>query len=130
MAAEHSLAESWAELKGLNTDGRLTNGQCNALFGRFATRAILFLLKKQKEGPEKSKYESLISIKKQFNMETADGLGEPHAGADEDSADASLDQHELSMCNRVATLEEASDPVCIAIEKGFEVRKYYVDMRI
>ena len=68
-AAELLLSECWTELRSQCDQGNLSVGKCNGLFGKVSTRCIIFMLKKQKEGPDNAKYESFSQIKDKFEAE-------------------------------------------------------------
>ena len=125
-ASETTLSSSWGKLSDLSTRQTLSVSQCNELFGRLATRMVLFMLKKQKEGPYATEFKSLTSISDKFNAELTAALG----GTAEPAAESQTedgDKGDTSDTSKLATVSDASGPVWIAKQKGFEVGNRYFD---
>ena len=116
-AAETILADAWDTLQSRDVDDAK---KCK-LFGCLSSRIILFLSKKQKDGPENSSYKSFAEIKRAFDhdlvMENTEAI-EPGAAANKaKSTEDSKSTHELS---------DLSDPKFIAVEAGFKVNAIYM----
>ena len=123
-AAEACLAEAWDALQTLPKRGLVQIPECNALFGRLSSRIILQMIKKQKDGPENSKYKGIQAIKAAFESEVNEQLGVDVSTLASDShvpsSNHTPDREELE------DIANLSDPVWIAGQKGFAVGGIYI----
>ena len=123
IATETMLSEVWKALQLHSETKALSVETCNDLFGRLSSRLILFMCKKQKEGPEQSSYKSATEIKQQYNKEVdAALLGTSVSCSTEDTGAQDVQERA-----KPTTIDEASDPVFIAAENGFVQGRYYVE---
>ena len=133
-AAEQTLSEAWTELQGHSKARELPVGQCNALFGRLSSRVVLFMLKKEKQGPETTEYAPLAAIKAAFTAEKLKDLGQedeakaatPAAGTHAASA-ASSSSNSQEQTTSLSTIDAVSDPVWIAQQKGYVTGKFFTE---
>ncbi len=123
-AAEQILSEAWSELQELSKARKLSIGQCNALFGRLASRLVLHILKKEKGGPEVNKYDNLTAVKTTFRVEKSKDLGDDVATG---TAAAPATAAAASSSGRLSSIDDVSNPQWIADGKGFAVGKYYTE---
>jgi hypothetical protein len=117
-AAEALLSEAWGILMEKSGSQEITVPECNALFGRISSRVVLFMLRKQKDGPECTAYMSFTEIKDAFQAEL---------GCPQQSGPAASSSSAASDIDKVATVAETSDPIWIAGQKGFQVGLYFIE---
>ena len=82
-AAEGMMSDAWAKVRQSLDAGTMSEERADAMFGKLATRAILFLTKKGKEGIEGKSYASLKEIKDKFIAEFASPGGAPETTNDQ-----------------------------------------------
>ena len=122
-AAESLMADAWGQVQQACAEGRMDRPTCHAIFGKLQSRALLFLLGKLKDGPEKKIFKTLSEI----NLKFAEDVRTATAGTGE-ACDADVGMRAAGCNSGVqVTLEEQADPVWIARQNGFVVGKYYVD---
>ena len=120
-AAENMMSEAWFQLQGASTESKLSNSDCNVVFGRLSTRVVLLLVNKEKDGIEGAKYSALSAIQAKFDEEFKERLVGTTA-APASSITASDPSTESA---NTAKLEEVSDPVWIATDAGYTVGSHY-----
>ena len=115
-AAEHMMSEAWVSVHRALEALQITQAKKDSIFGCLATRTILFLTKKGKEGPESKDCTSLKEIKEKFHAELSGTL--PAEAAPASGVNSSQ-----------ANLSDVSDPVWIANRDGFAVGKYFSEKK-
>ena len=120
-AVECHLAEAWSELEGYVAEGKLTLSVRNRLHGLFSARLVLFLAKKGKDSIEAKTYASMSEIKQKFQDELSVEVGSHGARM---LADKGSEQ-EAPAANTHVSLGDASDPMFIAKQHGFNVGNMY-----
>ena len=106
-------------LASLVERGELTDADRNAIFGRLSSRAVLFILKKRKDGIEKSQYKSFLEIKERYLAEVA-------AKGAVASVQATAPTQKTDGHAETATAQDVSDPKWIANRNGFVIGSNYV----
>ncbi len=103
-------------------EGRLTEMDGYKVFGRLCIRAILFVLKKLKEGPEQSTFTSFAGIKTKLKDEIkllCDGRGKL------DKLQPELVPEAIEAAMGSNTMADLQDPQFLAKRAGFEIGKLY-----
>ena len=121
-AVEAMLAECWEATLAL-VSGDVEEAAAYRLFGRLSYRVVLFLTKKQKEGPEQVEYKRLSDIKRKFFAEKAalDGSGADTASrASGDKPDTKNETKTKTM-----SLQDVSSARFAAGKDGYVVGELY-----
>ena len=122
-AAEEMMAAAWSQLQKAKASGTMQESECDAIFGKLATRTVLFLCKKGKEGHENREYTSLRQVKAFFDADFEAGGGEKMTAPEEvDAASHAESAYQ-------ASLDDCSNPQWIATKAGFVVGQCFTDKR-
>ena len=123
-AAEEILAEAWARLAAAVPT--IDQTMCYAIFGRLSSRVVLFLARKQKDGPDNVLYTGLAEINIKFNDEFATAAS-GSSGASAMSGSSTTHKSDSVRTESKISLEDMSDPKFIANQAGFKVNELYTD---
>ena len=121
-AGEEMLASRWQQLASLMQDGGISERDRNDVFGKLSCRTVLFLVGKQKDGPERKVYRSFKDISDAYDADLRKIGGGAHATMLSQTAESSAGAPDQLA---PASFEDVSSPQHIAKEAGFEVGNNY-----
>ena len=117
--AEKKFQEVWDQV---HTFDLLTSSQQHGLFGRFCSRVILYLVRKQNKGREANVYKTLQEIETDYCLEHAKRVEHRVTGAAQSSASSAVASAKVGGASAgTATFAEVGDKKYVATKAGFKV---------